>query len=70
MFYVIREGKVKYKHKKWGIKMLGQGDYFGEQVIVKNDPRRADATAIKNMIMLVLLRDVFERVLGLLSQIK
>lgn len=69
VFYVIREGKVEYEHRKRGIKVLGPGDYFGEQAIVKNEPRRADATAVKDTIALALSRDVFERVLGPLSEV-
>jgi CRP-like cAMP-binding protein len=69
VFYVIREGKVEYEHKKRGIKVLGPGDYFGEQAIVKNEARRADATAVKDTIVLALSRDVFERVLGPLTEV-
>jgi len=69
VFYVIREGKVEYEHRKRGVKVLGPGDYFGEQAIVKNEPRKADATAVKDTIVLALSRDVFERVLGPLSEV-
>ncbi|KAL3808479.1 hypothetical protein ACHAXA_008775 [Cyclostephanos tholiformis] len=69
VFFVIQEGKVEYEHKKRGIKVLGPGDYFGEQAIVKNEPRRADATAVKDMFMLALSRDAHlsERFLGPLT---
>eukprot|EP00956_Cyclotella_meneghiniana_P037142 scaffold134820_cov57-Cyclotella_meneghiniana.AAC.8 len=69
VFYVIREGKVEYEHKKRGVKTLGPGDYFGEQAIVKNEPRKADATAVKDTIALALSREVFEKVLGPLSEV-
>ncbi|KAL3808478.1 hypothetical protein ACHAXA_008774 [Cyclostephanos tholiformis] len=71
VFYVIQEGKVEYEHKKRGIKVLGPGDYFGEQAIVKNKPRRADATAVKDMFMLALSRDapLSERFLGPLTEV-
>ncbi|KAL7548944.1 hypothetical protein ACHAWF_012208 [Thalassiosira exigua] len=69
VFYVIREGKVEYEHRKRGIKVLGPGDYFGEQAIVKNEPRKADATAVKDTIALALSREVFEKVLGPLSEV-
>ncbi|KAL7503738.1 hypothetical protein ACHAXN_001944 [Cyclotella atomus] len=69
VFYVIREGKVEYEHKKRGVKTLGPGDYFGEQAIVKNEPRKADATAVKDTIALALSREVFEQVLGPLSEV-
>jgi len=69
VFYVIREGKVEYEHRKRGVKVLGPGDYFGEQAIVKNEPRKADATAVKDTIVLALSRDVFEKVLGPLSEV-
>ena len=69
VFYVIREGKVEYEHKKRGVKVLGPGDYFGEQAIVKNEPRKADATAVKDTIALALSREVFEKVLGPLSEV-
>jgi CRP-like cAMP-binding protein len=69
VFYVIREGKVQYEHYKRGIKTLRPGDYFGEQAIVKNEVRRATATAMKDTIALALSRDIFERVLGPLSDV-
>lgn len=69
VFYVIREGEVEYEHKKRGVKVLGPGDYFGEQAIVKNEPRKADAIAVKDAIALALSRDVFEKVLGPLSEV-
>lgn len=69
VFYVIREGKVEYEHRKRGIKVLGPGDYFGEQAIVKNEPRKADATAKRDTIALALSREVFEKVLGPLSEV-
>lgn len=69
VFYVIREGKVEYEHRKRGVKVLGPGDYFGEQAIVKNEPRKADATAVKDTIVLALSREVFEKVLGPLSEV-
>lgn len=69
VFYVIREGKVQYEHYKRGIKTLRPGDYFGEQAIVKNEARRATATAMKDTIALALSRDIFERVLGPLSDV-
>jgi len=69
VFYVIREGKVEYEHRKRGIKVLGPGDYFGEQAIAKNEPRKADATAKKDTIALALSREVFEKVLGPLSEV-
>jgi len=69
VFYVIREGKVEYEHRKRGIKVLGPGDYFGEQAIVKNEPRKADATATRDTIALALSREVFEKVLGPLSEV-
>jgi len=69
VFYVIREGKVEYEHRKRGIKVLGPGDYFGEQAIVKNEPRKADATAVRDTIALALSRQVFEKVLGPLSEV-
>lgn len=69
VFYVIREGKVEYEHRKRGVKVLGPGDYFGEQAIVKNEPRKADATAVKDTIALALSREVFEKVLGPLSEV-
>ena len=58
-----------YKHRQRGIKNLGPGDYFGEQAIVKNEPRKADATAIKDTIALALSREVSEKVLGPLSEV-
>ena len=69
VFYVIREGKVEYEHRKRGIKVLGPGDYFGEQAIVKNEPRKADATATRDTIALALSREVFEKVLGPLAEV-
>lgn len=69
VFYVIREGRVEYEHRKRGIKILGPGDYFGEQAIVKNEPRKADAKAVKDTIALALSREVFEKVLGPLSEV-
>ncbi|KAL9184858.1 hypothetical protein ACHAXT_002635 [Thalassiosira profunda] len=69
VFYVIREGKVEYEHRKRGIKVLGPGDYFGEQAIVKNQPRKADATAKRDTIALALSREVFETVLGPLPEV-
>merc|ERR1719491_739843 len=69
VFYVIREGNVEYEHRKRGIKVLGPGDYFGEQAIVKNEPRKADATAVKDTIALALSREVFEKVLGPLAEV-
>jgi len=69
VFYVIREGKVEYEHRKRGVKVLGPGDYFGEQAIVKNEPRKADATATRDTIALALSREVFEKVLGPLQEV-
>lgn len=58
-----------YKHRQRGIKNLGPGNYFGGQAIVQNEPRKADATAIKDTIALALSREVSEKVLGPLSEV-
>ena len=69
VFYVIRQGEVEYEHTGRGTKVLGPGNYFGEQAIVKNQPRKANATAVKDTIALALSREVFEKVLGPLPEV-
>jgi len=72
MFYILKKGKVKVTDisaggKDYGDIILESGDYFGERAIVTDEPRAANVTAIEDVVVFCLTREVFLEVLGPLS---
>lgn len=73
-FYIIEEGEVKctQKRKKEGsekeeevfLRDLNVGDYFGEKALFESDVRSATVTAITNVTLLSITREVFIEILG------
>ena len=53
-FYMIREGEVEDAGRT-----LGRGDSFGEIALLRDVPRTASVTAISNVVLYALERDVF-----------
>jgi cAMP-dependent protein kinase regulator len=68
-FYVIKDGHLKITNLSLGNAAyedvtLGPGDYFGERVLVANEPNCANITGLKPGTAFSIDRETFEKVLG------
>lgn len=71
-FYIIKNGEAKVVKKEDGDKVgaLGEGDYFGERALLKNDPRAATIICQSTQLTLLSLsRDKFVALLGSLENL-
>mmetsp|Transcript_15644 Transcript_15644/g.27281 ORF Transcript_15644/g.27281 Transcript_15644/m.27281 type:complete len:806 (-) Transcript_15644:1313-3730(-) len=73
IFYMIRSGKVKCaragSNGDRNELILGEGDYFGERSLMKQEPRAADVIAVTDTDCLVLDRESFNALLGPLTEV-
>jgi MFS family permease len=58
-FYVVREGTLAVAKRGAKITELGPGDFFGEIALLRDVPRTATVTALGDVDLLALERDVF-----------
>jgi cGMP-dependent protein kinase len=67
-FFIIVEGKVEVSSKAGGhLAYLGEGDYAGEQALIKSTVRNATLMAVEKTTCLVCNKKTFDRVLATLS---
>jgi NADH:ubiquinone reductase (H+-translocating) len=59
-FYLIEKGKIGLTDDQGQIRVLGQGQHFGERELLDNTRRQFDASAQESSTLLVLDRDTFE----------
>ncbi|KAL0281011.1 UNVERIFIED_CONTAM: hypothetical protein PYX00_002140 [Menopon gallinae] len=76
-FFIISSGRVKVTQQKPGreeeeeIRILGKGDYFGEQALLKEDWRTANVIALSPGVeCLTLDRESFIQLIGDLSELQ
>ena len=64
-FYVVASGTVDVEVEDGGtsevVATLGEGDFFGEVALVKDEPRNATITATTPLVVYALPRDHFQR---------
>ncbi len=69
-YYIIESGRVAVLQKEKGdqeakqVAVLGEGDGFGEEALIRNDPRNATCRAIEDTTLCVLDKADFAQVLG------
>ena len=63
-FYIIWAGKVRVTKEGTELKMLKDGDYFGERALLTGEKRMATCTAITDSIFLELSKPTFDAMLG------
>lgn len=64
LFYMIKEGTVTCIKGGYEIRMMGKGDYFGEQSLLHNSVRTASIIANTNVKCLAIGRESLTKVLG------
>jgi cGMP-dependent protein kinase 2 len=74
LFYIIKEGEaVVYQDTPRGMRLVNRlfkSDFFGEQALMRREPRMASVEAVsQRLICLALRRDVFVNLLGDLHEI-
>ena len=70
VFFIIKEGSVVCKHKEAILRILGVGEYFGEQAMLYGTPRTATVEAIGYVRCLAISGGELTKVLGIqLNQI-
>jgi cGMP-dependent protein kinase 2 len=74
LFYIIKEGEaVVYQDTPRGTRLVNKlfkSDFFGEQALLRREPRMASVEALSaKLVCLALRRDVFENLLGDLHEI-
>ena len=74
LFYIIKDGEaVVYQDTTRGTRMVNRlfkSDFFGEQALLRREPRMASVEAVSNkLVCLALRRDVFAHILGDLQEI-
>ncbi|EFJ42034.1 hypothetical protein VOLCADRAFT_97912 [Volvox carteri f. nagariensis] len=68
-FYVIKEGEAQVLQGGKEVNRLFRSDFFGEQALLQDEPRRATVRAITPLVCLTLDRRTFVAVLGPLQDI-
>lgn len=63
-FFVLVEGEAEVSRGGAGIDTLGPGDFFGEVALVSDAPRNATVTTTSDVLLLVVTRRDFERLMG------
>jgi putative ABC transport system ATP-binding protein len=62
-FYVVRNGHVEVSKSANGrsetLVQLGQGAFFGELALLRDEPRAATVTAVEPVELLTLSKDIF-----------
>lgn len=67
-YYIIKSGRVEVLKKKKGeegyreIAVLGKGDGFGEEALIRDDPRNATCRAVEETTVLVLGKKDFNQI--------
>lgn len=74
LFYIIKEGEaVVYQDTPRGVRLVNRlfkSDFFGEQALMRREPRMASIEAVsQRLVCLALRRDVFVNLLGDLHEI-
>jgi CRP-like cAMP-binding protein len=68
-YYIIKTGRVEVLKKKKGeegyreIAVLGKGDGFGEEALIRDDPRNATCRAVEETTVLVLDKKDFDQIM-------
>lgn len=68
-FYIIKEGEAVVLQGGKEVNRLFRADFFGEQALLKDEPRKATVVAHKQLVVLSLDRNTFVNVLGPLQNI-
>lgn len=74
LFYIIKDGEaVVYQDTPRGVRLVNRlfkSDFFGEQALMRREPRMASVEAVsQRLVCLALRRDVFVNLLGDLHEI-
>ncbi|MEW5692424.1 MAG: cyclic nucleotide-binding domain-containing protein [Candidatus Hydrogenedentota bacterium] len=59
----IRDAKLKIGSDVQVLANLTKGDFFGEMALINNEPRAATAVAIEDVKLIVIKRDLFEKII-------
>ncbi|GFR52827.1 hypothetical protein Agub_g15453, partial [Astrephomene gubernaculifera] len=68
-FYLIKEGEARVLQGDKEVNRLFRSDFFGEQALLQDEPRRATVNALTSLTCLTLDRRTFVAVLGPLQDI-
>ncbi|GIL65139.1 hypothetical protein Vafri_18948 [Volvox africanus] len=68
-FYIIKEGEAQVVQGEKEVNRLFRSDFFGEQALLQDEPRRATVRALSPLVCLSLDRRTFVAVLGPLQDI-
>uniref|UniRef100_A0A7R9VAH7 cGMP-dependent protein kinase n=1 Tax=Chlamydomonas euryale TaxID=1486919 RepID=A0A7R9VAH7_9CHLO len=68
-FYIVKEGEATVVQDQKEVNRLFRSDFFGEQALLHDEPRRATVLAASNLTVLSLDRQTFVNVLGPLQDI-
>lgn len=73
LFYMIKEGKVALTdvgvNAEFSNHVIGPGEYFGERALLTGEPRAANATADSDCTLVMLDRELFNKLLGPLREL-
>jgi putative ABC transport system ATP-binding protein len=66
-FYVVRQGRLEVSRVREGNKVdtlvtLSPGAFFGELALLRDEPRAATVTAVEDVELLTLSKDIFLQV--------
>jgi CRP-like cAMP-binding protein len=68
-YYIVKSGRVAVLKRKKGqegykeVAVLGEGDGFGEEALIRDDPRNATCRAVEDTTVLVLEKKDFDRIM-------
>ncbi|KAG1676370.1 hypothetical protein FOA52_001165 [Chlamydomonas sp. UWO 241] len=68
-FYIIKEGEATVIQGDREVNRLFRSDFFGEQALLRDEPRKATVKASANLTVLALARKTFVNVLGPLQDL-